>query len=211
MLLDRRLSTTAGVLWVRFNFPLRTLTIYHDPRALPAGTIARFVAETGELRAEELGNLPASRFAPTPAPAAASWKGGSLPLAEARTFPRRFLPTLKLSLLEEGDPEYAQVIYEIVGEGVRDRVLQARAAAAGYASGPPETPLPSVLPREFYWPAEARQPTPAEAGVARFLLEKVMLGDEGSEGRARFDEWLLALWREIGLDYRGEYLEAESR
>jgi len=99
MLLDRRLSTTAGLFWARFNFPLRTLTVYHDPRALPTRTIVQFVAE-------------------------------------------------------------------------------------------------------------ARQPTPAEAGVARFLLEKIMFGDEGSEGRARFDDWLLALWREASLDYRGEYLEA---
>lgn len=210
MLLDRRLSTADGVLWTRFNFPLRLLTVYHDPRVLPDGTVVQFVAETGELRAELLGSLPASRYAPVGAPAAATWKGGALPLAEARGLPRRFLPTLKQNLLEEGDAEYAQVIYEIVGEGVRDRIFQARAAAAGYASGPPETRLPSVVPRDFYWPAEARRPTPAEAGVARFLLEKVMLGDEGDEGRARFERWLLALWREAGLDYRGEYLETEK-
>ena len=46
-----------------------------------------------------------------------------------------------------------------------------------------------------------------EAASARFLREKVILGDESEAGRKRFDDWLLGLWREINFDFRGEALE----
>jgi len=81
------------------------------------------------------------------------------------------------------------------------------ASAAGYASGPPETSLPTVLAREFYYPEEALNPTPVEAGIARYIREKVLEGDEGEKGRARFDAWLQDLWKELHLDFRPEYYE----
>ena len=49
--------------------------------------------------------------------------------------------------------------------------------------------------------------TPEEAAVARFVREKVVAGDESEEGLVRFDTWLLALWKDLGFDYRGEIVE----
>lgn len=207
MLLDRSLNASAGVLWARFNFPLRLLVVYHDPKTAPLSTITTLVSSAGELRAETVHSGPAGRFAPGGKGPIASWKGGALTRGEAKSTLDRFAASLRNIGIDEGSDELDQFSYEILGEEVRTRVLKASAAAAGFGTGPPGTTLPTVIPREFYWPADALDPTPEEAGIARYLREKVLLGDEGEKGRARFDDWLLALWLKTELEFFGEHLE----
>ena len=67
--------------------------------------------------------------------------------------------------------------------------------------------IPAVVAKDFYWPTELLPTTADEAATARFLREKVILGDESEAGRGRFDDWLLELWQEINIDFRGEALE----
>jgi len=208
MLLDRNLAGTDGIYWARFNYPLRLLVAYHDQRRVSAGQLEE-MASAAELRAERLETYPAAGYAPGRHMRVAAWKGGGIGLEEAREIPERFRAGLKANLLEPSDPEYRQVIDEIVGEEVRTRILAERAAAAGYATGPADTVLPAVIARDFYYPADALKPTPQEAGIARFLMEKVLLGDEGEKGRARFDDWLRDLWKDARLDLRVEYLEVD--
>ena len=208
MLLDRRLGATPGVYWNRFNFPLRLLVVYHDPAVAPPDSILALVGSSGELRAEALRSALVSALPPGEETTLASWKGGALSAKEAQAEIDRFAASLGKTDVVEGSEEWDQFSYEIIGEAVRGRILRERAAAAGFRTGPPGTTLPAVIPREFYWPAHALAPTPEEAGVARFLREQVLLGDEGDKGRARFDDWLLALWRAIDLDFRAEAREA---
>ncbi len=207
MLLDRRMVTTEGIYWSRFNYPLRLLIVYHDQRLISTGALRDLVSQ-GELRAEMAESYPASGYYPDRRVRVAAWRGAGVTVEEAGGFPERFRATLKRNMLEPGDGEYEQVISEIVGEEIRRRVLAEQAAAAGYAAGPVETVLPPVLSREFYYPADALRPTPIEAGIALFLKEKVLRGDEGEKGRSRFDAWLHDLWKEVRLDFRPEYLES---
>ena len=206
MLLDRKLAEMEGVYWARFNFPLRLLIVYHDQRTVSTAALRDLVSQ-GELRAEMTESYPASGYHPERRVRVASWRGGGVALEEARGIPARFEASLKAQGIDPGDAEHDQIAGEIIGEEVRRRILSERATAAGYASGPVETVLPPVLAREFYYPAEALRPTPGEAGIALFLKEKVMLGDDGEQGRARFDSWLRSLWKEVRLDFRPEYLE----
>lgn len=207
LLLDRKLAQTKGVYWARFTFPLRLLVAYHDQGTVSTGALRDLVSQA-ELRAELLESYPASGYFPGRRVRVAGWKGGEMPLAEAQELPEAFRPTLQREGIEPGDGEYPQIAGEIVGEEVRRRILSERAAAAGFPSGPADTVLPPVLAREFYYPADALRPTPAEAGIALFLKQKVLLGDEGEIGRARFDAWLRSLWKDVRLDFRPEYLES---
>lgn len=207
LLLDRKLVETEGVFWARFNFPLRLLVVYHDQGKVSTGTLRELVSQ-GELKAEMLESYPASGYYPGRLARVAGWRGGEMLLEEAQTLPERFRTNLKRQGIEPGDLEYPQIAGEIVGEEVRRRILAERAATAGFPTAPVETVLPPVLAREFYYPEDALPPTPVEAGIALFLKEKVMLGDDGELGRARFDAWLRGLWKETRLDFRPEYLEA---
>lgn len=210
LLLDRRLAATPGIYWSRFNYPLRLFVVHHDPKTASLRSIRELIGSTGELATEVLATGPSASFGPAGDTDFVSWKGGAVGPREARGIPERFLADLDANGFERGQNEFDQVLYEILGEEVRNRVFASRAAAAGYRAGPAGTPLPTVVAREFYYPESELETGPAEAGVARFLLERVLLGDEGEAGRERFDSWLLQLWREIGLDFRGEYLEVSA-
>jgi copper chaperone CopZ len=203
MMLDRNLSRTPGVLWARFNYPLRLLTVYHDPRKTAAEAIVASIGASGELRAVHLETRPARNARPAVKDSLASWKGGSVAAAAAPAILKPFEPTLREQL---GDsPERAQVIYEILGEAVRNRILAALAKKEGYAKGGSPPPLPDVVAKDFYWPEKLLPLTPDEAAIARFLSAGVLKA--GGNERKDFEAWLLGLWRSIGFDFRGEVAE----
>lgn len=208
LLIDRKLNGEDGVHWARFNYPLRTLVAYHEPEKVTAGAITSFIASSGELEAVVMKGEPASSGGARNSDAAARWKGGSLSADEARRAPEPFVEMLRAYMIEEGTPEWMQVAYEIAGERVRNAILEGRALSSGYepAKGTKEE-IPAVIAKDFYYPAEKLDPTPVETAMARFIRKDVILGDEGEEGRHRFDAWLFSLWQEIDLDFRGEILE----
>lgn len=209
LIIDRHLNEREGVHWARFNYPLRLFTVYHDPARAGVAAIERMIAATGELRARLLESEPAAGQAPGRAGAVASWKGGSMSRPEAEAAPVPFAATLADNMIDEGSEEWNQVVYEIAGEAVRNRILRAAAAGDGYHPPAGKVDLPAVIAKDFYWPVERLAPTPEEAAVALFVREKVILGDEGKEGRERFDDWLLGVWKDLRLDFRGEILELE--
>jgi hypothetical protein len=207
MLIDRKLNSDEGIYWARFNYPLRIFTVVHDPGKYPGADLEKFIAEPGELTLVPLGSSPAADSQYQKGDPVVSWTGGSLSLDEARAAPTPFEKTIQDFGIEKGSEDWLQVAYEIAGEEARNRIILAKALAAGYGKGTAEGEIPVVVAKDFYWPTELLPPNAEEAAVARFLREKVILGDESEAGRKRFDDWLLGLWREIRLDFKGEALE----
>ena len=208
MLIDRKLNAEEGIYWARFNYPLRIFTVVHDPGKYSGASLEKLIAAPGELTLVLLKSerLAASMYGE--GDPVVTWTGGSLSLEEARTSSRPFEKTIEDFGIEKGSEDWAQVAYEIAGEETRNRIILARALAGGFGKmGVGEEEIPVMVAKDFYWPTELLRPTADEAAAARFLREKVILGDEAEAGRERFDDWLLGLWREIALDFRGEALE----
>jgi hypothetical protein len=207
MLVDRSLNKEEGIFWARFNYPLRIFTVVHDPGKYSGAALEKFIAQPGELSLVPLESGPAADYRYREGDPVVSWTGGHLNLEEARAASRPFEKTIEDFGIANGSEDWAQVVYEIAGEESRNRILLAMALAGGFGMGAGKTEIPVVVAKDFYWPTELLPPTADEAAVARLLREKVILGDESEAGRERFDDWLLELWREVDLDFRGEALE----
>lgn len=201
LMLDLHLNRTPGVYWARFNYPLRLLTVYHDPRKASSSSVAAVVDKAGELTAVALGSRPAARFAPGPKAPLAAWKGGSVAKGEARAILTPFQASLREQLGDSA--ERPQVEYEILGEAVRHRILLGLARKAGHRKDSAAS-LPEVVAKDFYWPEDRLALTPDEAAVAAFLHRSVLTARTEEQRRRDFDAWLLDLWRSIDLDFRGE-------
>lgn len=210
LLMDRHLNRVAGVFWGRFNYPLRLLVVYHDSKYVSTAALEEFVNRSGELGAEIMRSTLAGEVVMSVDHPVARWKGGSLTFEEARVAPQPFEGMIEEYMIDRGTEMWVQVVYEIAGEEARNRILRARASAAGYEAGGAAVDIPTFIAKDFYWPVELMPPTPEEAAVSRFLRERVISDDEEEKGRGLFDEWLLELWREIELDFRGEILELQE-
>jgi hypothetical protein len=207
IIIDRVLNGMEGVYWARFSYPVRLLTVYSDPSKASAAAVEELIRSSEKLELVLLESGAAADYAPGEGDPVASWKGGSISLAEARELPARFKPMLDAYSLESGTAEWNQVVYEIVSEAVRGRILLTAAGENGYSPGQGGGELPVFISKDFYWPVELLPLTPEEAAVGTFIREKVVGGDESAEGLVRFDDWLLSLWKDLGFDYRGEILE----
>lgn len=207
IIIDRHLMQKEGVHWERFNYPLRLLFIYHDPRQFPVSAAKDFIDATGELTAVLLESRPVKELRPEKGAAVATWKGGSLSPGEAKEARSPFEKSILDYMIEEGTNEWNQVAFEIAGEAVRIRIFRALAEAEGFQGDSGGVEQPVVLAKDFYWPLEMLPLTDEEAMVARYIRENILLGDETEIGRERFDKWLFELWKEIALDFRGEGLE----
>ncbi len=209
MLIDRSLNGEEGIYWARFNYPLRLFTAYHDPGRVSSADLEKRISVTGELEAVHLESEPAGEALRGAKGSVASWKGGSLGSGEAEEAFRGFEETIRKYMIEPGMDDWKQVSYEIFGEEARSRILGERARKSGYGPSPGKVDIPVFVSKDFYWPVERLAPTPEEAAVARFLREKVIDGREDEKGKELFDDWLLALWREIGFEFRGEAMELQ--
>lgn len=207
MLIDRKLNRSEGIYWARFNYPLRTFTVVHDPGKYSGVALEKFIAEPGELSLVLLGSGAAAAAQYRKGNPVVSWAGGRLSLVEARASSRPFEKTIIEYGIKKGSEDWDQVAYEIAAEEARNRIILARALAGGFKKGGDGEEILAVVAKDFYWPTELLTTTADEAAIARFLKEKVILGDESETGRKRFDDWLLELWREINLDFKGEALE----
>ena len=201
--MDVRLSEKDGVYWSRFNYPLRLLTVYHDPKKVPAEAITATVHLAKEFRAVPLASRPAAGYRPSKKSPLATWKGGTAAVADAEGILRPFEANLRKEIRDS--EEVIQVRYEILGEAVRNRILLERAKKAGYPGKSAVAQLPEVLAKDFYWPDNLLDVSPSEAAIAGFVTTEVMAG-KMNDPKA-FDAWLLKLWREIEFDFRGEALE----
>jgi hypothetical protein len=197
MLVDRKLNREEGIYWA----------VVHDPGKYSGVALEKFIAEPGELSLALLGSGPAASFLYRKGDPVVTWTGGSLSLEEARTSSRPFEETILDFGIKKGSEDWAQVAYEIAAEEARNRIILAMALAGGFDKGVVEEEILTVVAKDFYWPTELLPPTADESAMARVLREKVMLGDESEAGRERFDDWLLGLWQEIALDFKGEALE----
>jgi hypothetical protein len=207
ILIDRSLNAQEGIYWARFNYPLRIFVAFHDPKKVGAEDLEQALDQTESLDASLIASTAARGFSLLEGGAAAAWKGGSLSVDDALHVSEPFLKQLEGYMIEKGTEEWKQVLYEISGEKVRGRILRAKAGREGYTPGEGGGELPVVIAKDFYWPADLLPLTAEEAAVARLVKEKVILGNEGEEGRMRFDRWLEELWAEAALDFRGEFLE----
>lgn len=202
MMLDLNLNRTPGILWARFNYPLRLLTVYHDPKKASSDAIAAFVAKAKELKAVFLESRPATGFKPSSKGSLAVWKAGTVGAAEAAAILKPFEASLREQL--GGSEERPQVEYEILGEAVRNRILFGLARKGGYTGKGQTGSLPEVVAKDFYWPDSLVPLTSDEASVGAFLKDKVLTAPAEPQRRKDFDAWLLRLWRKIGFDFRGE-------
>jgi len=207
IIIDRVLNGMDGVYWARFSYHVRLLTVYSDPAKISASEVEELIMSSDKLELVVLESGAAGDYEPRDGIPVAAWKGGALSLAEARRAPGRFQEMLDAYSLEPGAPEWNQVVYEIVSESVRGRILLAVAGENGYPPGKAGGDLPVFISKDFYWPVELLPLTAEEAAVSSFVRETVVAGDESEDGLMRFDTWLLALWRDIGFDYRGEIIE----
>ena len=207
MLIDRALNVEEGIYWARFNYPLRLFTAYHDPGKVRVQDLEKRISATGELKAVLLESAPAAGALAPGKAGIASWKGGSLGAGEAEEAFRFFEQTVRSNMIEPEMDEWKQVSYEIFGEEARNRIFKEQARRSGYGPSPGAVDLPMFIAKDFYWPVGHLPATAEEGAVARFIGETVTGGREDGEGRGLFDEWLLGLWKEIGLDFRGEALE----
>lgn len=207
IIIDRVLNGMEGVYWARFSYPVRLLTVYSDPAKASAASVEELIRSSEKLELVLLESGAAADYAPGEGDPVASWKGGSISLAEAREMPGRFKPMLDAYSLEPGAPEWNQVVYEIVSEAVRGRILLTAAVENGFSPDQGGGELPVFISKDFYWPVELLPLTPEETAVGAFIREKVVDGDESEKGLVRFDIWLLNLWKDLGFDYRGEILE----
>ena len=207
IIIDRVLNQMEGVYWARFSYPVRLLTVYSDPEKVAESAVRELIESTEKLKLVRLESGPAGDYAPGEGVPAVAWKGGSLTVAEALLMPDRFVPMLDAYTLKPGEPEWNQVVYEIVSEAVRGRILLGEAGKYGYSPGKGGGDLPVFISKDFYWPVELLPLTPEEAAVGSFVRERVVAGDESKAGMVLFDDWLLALWKEIAFDFRGELIE----
>ena len=207
IIIDRVLNGMDGVYWARFSYPVRLLTVYSDPAKVSGSAVEEFIMSSDKLELVLLESAAAGGYAPRKGDPVAAWKGGDLSLVEARDMPGRFQTMLDAYSLDPGAGEWNQVVYEIVSEAVRGRILLAVAGENGYTPGKTGGELPVFISKDFYWPVDLLPLTSEEAAVGNFVREKVVAGDESEKGLMRFDTWLLALWRDIGFDYRGEIIE----
>lgn len=205
MMLDLNLNRTPGILWARFNYPLRLLTAYHDPKKVSSDTIVASVAKAKELKAVFLESRPAARFKPGPKGSLAAWKGGTVGAKEATAILKPFETSLREQLGDSA--ERSQVEYEILGEVVRNRILLGFARKAGYTGKGQPGALPEVVAKDFYWPEKLLPLTSDEASLAAFLNGEVLMAKAEEQRRKDFDAWLLRLWRKIDIDFRGEVAE----
>lgn len=207
ILIDRALVDRKGVFWARFNYPLRLLVVYHDPSVWPVSGVKEFIDQSGELKATLLESLTARSARPGDDDPVASWSEGTLSRSEAGTATERFRKTLGEMMIEKGTEEWSQIAYEITGEEVRTRIFLSLARTGGYDEGDSPVELPVVIAKEFYWPVDLLPLTADEAAIARFIGREVLRGNENEVGRERFEDWLLNLWKDTALDFRGEALE----
>jgi hypothetical protein len=211
IILDRTLNGQDGIYWARFNYPIRQLVVFHDPGKFDAAAVEAFIDQTGKLNAVPMASGKAVGFAKSRGTTVADWQGGSLSLADGLASPEPFLDGLRAYLVERGTEDWNQVVYEIAAEKARNRIFRDEAKKSGYVAGQAGGDMPVVISKEFYWPVERMALTAEEAAVARFVSEKVIMGDEGEEGTKRFDSWLEDLWRERAFEYRGEFLELQEK
>jgi hypothetical protein len=207
IIIDRVLNGMEGVYWARFSYPVRLLTVYSDPAKVSGSAVEKPITSSDKLELELLESGAAGDYAPREGDPVASWRGGSISLAEARELPGRFREMLDAYSLQPGAKEWDQVVYEIVSETVRGRILLVTAAENGYSPGKGGGDLPVFISKDFYWPVELLPLTPEEAAVGSFVREKVIAGDESEKGLERFDGWLLGVWKDFNFDYRGEIIE----
>ena len=132
IIIDRVLNRTEGVYWARFSYPIRLLTVYSDPAKVSASAVEELLRSSEKLELVLLESSAAVDYAPGESTPVAAWKGGALSLAEAREAPARFQAMLDAYSLEPGVGEWSQVVYEIVSEAVRGRILL---AVAGERTG----------------------------------------------------------------------------
>lgn len=208
LILDRRLAEMEGVYWARFNYPLRLFTAYHDPAMVSVDAMGDFVNAHEELDAVHMESLPASE-AFRPGGEIAAWEGNVFSEAEARDLPAKFKKGLEDYMIDEGMPEWHQVIYEITGEEIRNRILIGLAKEKGF-SGSDKTALPFVVAKDFYWPSDRLDPTADESAMAKFVVQEILGGTEGKDAIERFDNWLLAFYRKQDFVFRGENLELKG-
>jgi copper chaperone CopZ len=209
MILDRNLEKKEGVFWARFNYPLRLFTVYHDPAVATVADLEGFVDQHEELDVVVMGSRPAAELLSRGGDVA-RWTGGSFSLEEAAALPTRFKEGLDDYMLDEGTSEWFQVVYEIAGEAVRNRILQKIAAENGY-DGKEGTALPFVVSKDFYWPSDRLEPTREESAMARYIHEKIVMGEEGKKGAELFDAWLMKLYGELEFIFLGESMELGDR
>lgn len=204
MLLDRKLNTAKGVYWARFNFPLRLLTVYHDPKTYPTANVEKLMDGSSELRALHLASAPAASFKPGKSTPLASWKGGKVEGSGAGRILDPFREYLAKEMGESD--EKTQVFYEILGEAVRTRILAALAAKEGFRGETRLEELPRPIIKDFYWFKEIAAPSREDRAIAEFLGKKVLTGTPDAEMKL-FDGFLSDLWKKSALDFRGEFLE----
>lgn len=207
MMLDRKLNTAKGVYWARFNFPLRLLTLYHDPKSYPTASIEKLMDGSSELRAVLMESKPAATFKPGKSTPLASWNGGKVELSEAGRIVDPFREYLAKEMGETD--EKTQVFHEILGEAARNRILAALAAREGFKGEAPVEELPRPVMKDFYWFRDIAAPSREDRAIAEFLGKKVLNGTPDAEMKL-FDGFLLDLWKKSALDFRGEYLEIST-
>ncbi len=200
-ILDKKIGKMEGVYWARFNFPLRLLTVYRDPKTAPAQSLAALVDNSGELKAKLLHEEPSSKILADKNKELAKWDGAKLALSESGAILKPFEENLK-SLMGE-TPETAQVRYEILGEALRNKMILVEASAVRQKPAPALTDLPPVIAKDFYWPDSLRPLSENEKTVGAFIEERVTKKDF-ENGRKLFDEWLFGLYRKAKFDFRGE-------
>lgn len=205
VVMDRRLAKMPGVLWARFNYPLRLLTVYHEPAELGAQTLIEWVAGSEELRAVPLETRPTAELQPAAGRPIASWRETTVTSEAVEQARQRFVPVLDREFGTDEGGERPQVEYEILGEIVRNRLVAEEARRLQLDTDQAVSDLPLVVQRDFYWPP--REPITAEERAMAVLLTERVLGDPFSgEARERFDAWLLELYRKVDLQFAGELL-----
>lgn len=208
LLLDRHLAKEKGVLWARFNYPLRLFTAYHDPDVMSVTKLEEFVDQHEELDVVLMESRPAASF--PKGDAVAVWRGGSYALSDALALPPKFQQGLSDYMLDEGTPEWYQVVYEIAGEDVRNLILQGLARKNGF-DGAEAAELPFVVSKDFYWPSGNLEPTADEKAMARYVSKEILGGEEGhKESIKKFDAWLKVLYEELDFEFRGEIMELQE-
>jgi copper chaperone CopZ len=207
-ILEKRIANTPGVLWSRFNFPLRLLTVYHDPRSVSRDGISALVNDSGELDAVFLSGADASGLNPVKRDTLAEWKGKKVSVNDAAAILRPFENVLAELLGETR--ELPQARYEILGEHVRNRIILEAAKKAGYERKARAEDFPPVMAKDFYWPETLRPLTADEKIIASFIEEEVTKKDPERSGKL-FDAWLLALWRGLNFNFYGEFAEGKPK
>lgn len=207
-ILEKRIANAPGVLWSRFNFPLRLLTAYHDPKIVSRDKIAALVNDSGELKAVFLSGVAASELKPVTRVNLGEWKGGKVMHCDTVAILRPFEHFLKELLGETR--ELPQARYEILGEHVRNKIFLEAAKKAGYGRKAGAEEFPPVIAKDFYWPETLRPLTGDEKIIAAFIEEEVTKKDPENSGKL-FDAWLLALWRDLNFNFYGEFAEGKLK